>query len=55
MNIFLKEERDYIFGIIKKIKNIGCNVLLIQKSILRQSISDLAQHYLAKVHFIEDF
>ena len=31
----LREERQYILNICKKIKASGCNVLLIQKSILR--------------------
>jgi hypothetical protein len=29
--------------------NVGCNVLLIQKSILRDAVSDLALHFLAKL------
>lgn len=44
-----KEERNYILGLVKKIKASGCNVLLIQKSILRDATTDLALHYLAKV------
>ena len=35
MDRVLKEERQYILNIVKQIKKIGCNVLLIQKSILR--------------------
>ena len=35
MDRILKEERQYILNICKKIKKAGCNVLLIQKSILR--------------------
>lgn len=35
MDRVLREERNYILEIIKKIKKAGCNVLLIQKSILR--------------------
>ena len=35
MDRVLKEERQYILEICKKIKKAGCNVLLIQKSILR--------------------
>lgn len=35
MDRVLKEERNYILNIVKKIKASGCNVLLIQKSILR--------------------
>lgn len=48
MDRVYKEERNYILGIVKKIKASGCNVLLIQKSILRDAVTDLALHYLAK-------
>jgi len=48
MDRILKEERNYILQIIKKIRATGCNVLLIQKSILRDAVTDLALHYLAK-------
>lgn len=44
----LKEERKYILKMVKKIVASGANVLLVQKSILRESVSDLALHYLAK-------
>uniref|UniRef100_A0A6V3IM85 T-complex protein 1 subunit delta n=1 Tax=Lotharella globosa TaxID=91324 RepID=A0A6V3IM85_9EUKA len=43
-----REERRYILKMIKKIVKSGCNVLLVQKSILRDATSELAQHYLAK-------
>ena len=48
MDRILKEERNYILRIVKKIKASGCNVLLIQKSILRDAVTDLSLHYLAK-------
>jgi len=48
MDRILREERQYILNITKKIKATGCNVLLIQKSILRDAASDLALHLLAK-------
>eukprot|EP01006_Ploeotia_vitrea_P055975 TRINITY_DN68053_c13_g4_i1.p1 TRINITY_DN68053_c13_g4~~TRINITY_DN68053_c13_g4_i1.p1 ORF type:complete len:537 (+),score=333.46 TRINITY_DN68053_c13_g4_i1:150-1760(+) len=48
MDRILKEEKKYIIGLIKKIVKSGCNVLLIQKSILRDAVNDLALHYLAK-------
>ncbi|KAK9814146.1 hypothetical protein WJX72_001254 [[Myrmecia] bisecta] len=48
MDRILKEERNYILQMIKKIKATGCNVLLIQKSILRDAVTDLSLHYLAK-------
>ena len=38
MDRVLREERQYILNIVKQIKKIGCNVLLIQKSILRYSV-----------------
>ena len=46
----LREERKYILNMMcKKIKKSGCNVLLIQKSILRDGYNDLALHFLAKL------
>jgi len=44
----LKEEKRYILKLLKPIIRSGCNVLLIQKSILRDAVNDLALHYLAK-------
>ncbi|KNA14842.1 hypothetical protein SOVF_103640 [Spinacia oleracea] len=52
MDRILKEERNYILGMIKKIKGAGCNVLLIQKSILRDAVTDLSLHYLAKAKIL---
>merc|ERR1711865_478711 len=49
MDRILKEERKYIVGLVKKIVATGCNVLLIQKSILRDAVNDLALHFLAKM------
>jgi T-complex protein 1 subunit delta len=37
---------------VKKIKETGCNVLLIQKSILRDAVNDLALHFLAKAKIL---
>lgn len=48
MDRVLKEERNYILQLVKKIKAAGVNVLLIQKSILRDATTDLSLHYLAK-------
>jgi len=48
MDRILREERNYILGLCKKISKSGCNVLLIQKSILRDAYNDLALHFLAK-------
>jgi len=49
MDRVLKEERQYILNIIKQIKKANCNVLLIQKSILRDAVNELALHFLAKM------
>jgi len=49
MDRVLREERQYILELIKKVKKSGCNVLLIQKSILRDAVSELALHFLAKM------
>ncbi|XP_071482750.1 T-complex protein 1 subunit delta-like [Diadema antillarum] len=49
MDRVLREERAYILNLVKQIKKAGCNVLLIQKSILRDAISDLALHFLHKM------
>jgi len=48
MDRLLKEERKYILELVKKIIATGCNVLMLQKSILREAVSDLALHFLAK-------
>lgn len=48
MDRLLKEERKHILEIVKKILATGANVLLLQKSILREAVSDLALHFLAK-------
>jgi T-complex protein 1 subunit delta len=49
MDRILKEERKYLLNLCKKIKKSGCNVLLIQKSILRDAYNDLSLHFLAKL------
>lgn len=48
MDRIFKEERNYILKMIKRIVKSGCNVLLIQKSILRDAVVDLSLHYLSK-------
>jgi T-complex protein 1 subunit delta len=48
MDRILKQEKKYILDLIRDIKKTGCNVLLIQKSILRDAVNDLALHYLAR-------
>jgi T-complex protein 1 subunit delta len=52
MDRLLKEERNYILGMVKKIKASGCNVLLVQKSILRDATTELSLHYLAKAKIL---
>lgn len=49
MDAILREERKYILDMCKKIKKSGCNVLLVQKSVLRDAVNDLSLHYLAKM------
>ncbi|KDD72270.1 TCP-1/cpn60 chaperonin [Helicosporidium sp. ATCC 50920] len=48
MDRILKEERAHILAAVKRVRAAGCNVLLVQKSILRDAVSDMALHYLAK-------
>lgn len=45
----MREERQYIMKVCKAIAKTGCNVLLIQKSVLRDATNDLALHFLAKL------
>jgi len=49
MDKILKEERTYLLNICKKIKKAGANVVLIQKSILRDAVNDLSLHFLSKL------
>jgi len=49
MDRVLREERAYILNVAKQVKKAGCNVLLVQKSILRDAVSDLALHFLDKM------
>jgi len=49
MDKILKEERQYLLNLCKRIKKTGCNVLLLQKSILRDAVTDLSLHFLAKL------
>jgi len=52
MDRILREERTYILNLVNKIKKTGCNVLLIQKSILRDAVTDLSLAYLAKLKIL---
>ena len=49
MDRVLEEERAYLLALCKRIKRSGCNVLLLQKSILREAVSDLALAFLGKL------
>lgn len=49
MDRILREERKYILQQCKAIKKSGANVLLIQKSILRDAYNELSLHFLAKM------
>ena len=48
MDRVLREERAYILNLVKQVKKSGCNVLLIQKSILRYT--HIVPHTLQTVH-----
>jgi T-complex protein 1 subunit delta len=49
MDKILKEERTYLLNMVKKIKKAKCNVLFVQKSILRDAVNDLSLHFLHKL------
>eukprot|EP00917_Polyrhabdina_sp_WS-2016_P032733 GHVP01069773.1.p1 GENE.GHVP01069773.1~~GHVP01069773.1.p1 ORF type:complete len:539 (+),score=110.08 GHVP01069773.1:664-2280(+) len=48
MDRLRREERTIIAKMVKQIHATGCNVLLIQKSILRDAVTDLSLDFLAK-------
>ena len=52
MDKILKEERQYLLNMCKKIKKSGCNALLIQKSILRDAVNDHSFHFLSKLKIL---
>ena len=52
MDRILKEERKYILKMCKKIQQSGCNVVLVQKSILRDAVNDLSLHFLSKMNIL---
>jgi T-complex protein 1 subunit delta len=52
MDRILKEERRYILDICKKVQASGCNVLLVQKSILRDAVNDLSLNFMAKLKIL---
>ena len=52
MDRILREERKYILQQCKAIKKTGANVVLIQKSILRDAYNELSLHFLAKMNML---
>lgn len=52
IDTILKEEREYLLNICKKIKKTGCNVLLIQKSILRDAVTEVSLSFLKKLKIL---
>jgi len=52
MDRILREERLIIAKMIKQIAATGCNVLLIQKSILRDAVTDLSLDFCAKAKIL---
>ncbi|KAG5479833.1 hypothetical protein LSCM4_05841 [Leishmania orientalis] len=49
MDRALKEERKYLLGLCKAIKDAGVNVLLVQKSVLRDAVTAQSLDFLAKM------
>merc|ERR1719453_2206902 len=47
MDRAVREERSFILKTVQKIRTVGCNVVLLQKSILRDAVTELGEHYLA--------
>jgi T-complex protein 1 subunit delta len=52
MDKVIKEGRQYILNMCKKIKKANCNVLLIQKSILRDAVDELSLNYLKRLNIL---
>merc|ERR1719352_142353 len=52
MDRLLREERMILAKMVKHIKETGCNVLLIQKSILRDAVTDLSLDFCAKAKIL---
>jgi len=52
MDRILREEKVYIATICRKIQKSGANVLLIQKSILRDAVNELSLSYLASMKIL---
>ncbi|TNJ26355.1 TCP-1 chaperonin subunit delta [Giardia muris] len=45
----LEQERRLTLKLCKRIEKTGCNLLLVQKSIMREAVSELARHFLRKL------
>jgi T-complex protein 1 subunit delta len=52
MDKVIKEQRTYLLNLCKKIKNAKCNVLLIQKSILRDAVDETSLHFLKRLNIL---
>merc|ERR1719160_2444714 len=52
MDRLLREERAILAKMVKQIKATGCNVLLVQKSILRDATTDLSLDFCAKAKIL---
>lgn len=52
MDKVIKEGRQYLLNICKKIKKANCNVLLIQKSILRDAVDDASLNFLKRLNIL---
>jgi len=52
MDRMLSDEKKILLEMCQKIKKTGCNVLLIQKSILRDAVNDLSLSFLAKLKIL---
>merc|ERR1711970_339305 len=54
MDRVLREERAYILDLVKKVKKSGCNVLIVQKSILREAIDHMTPEMLGSAELVEE-
>lgn len=52
MDKILKEERTYLLNMVKKISKAKCNVLLIQKSILRDAVNEMSLNFLQRLKIL---
>lgn len=52
MEKIIKDEREYILNLCKKIKKGGADLIVIQKSILRESLNELALYFLTKLNIL---